>query len=142
MTAWEQVEPVPRPRSPNLVLWFLVLAGGFFAVGLLVAVGVLGLRALWPLVFPPPQVESVHTALVGPDMQVVVITLREEIVLDGAALILEGSDEAIEPATPVGEKVDTIAFFVPLYGSPVMLDNLYVARRDGAAFRHKFKEQE
>jgi hypothetical protein len=140
MTAWQQVDATgPKAASPGPVIWLAGIAVVFFMVGLLAIVGFLALRAAGPLHVPPPQVAGVQTALVGPDMQVVVVELREEIVLDGAALTLENG-ETVEAATPLGERVSAIAFFVPLYGPPVVLDEVYVARKNGPTFTHKFEE--
>jgi hypothetical protein len=139
MTAWQQVDAGPQPRF-RAAPWLIGAALACFVIGLLAIAGFLAVRSLWPVLFPPPQVAGVQTALVGPDMQVVVVELREALVLDGAALTLE-SGETVEAATPLGEKVDAIAFFVPLYGPPVVLDEVYVARKNGAAFRHKFERR-
>jgi hypothetical protein len=139
MTAWQQVDAT-RPKATSPVIWLVGIAVACFMVGLLAIAGFLALRAAWPLVFPPPQVAGVQTALVGPDMQVVVVELREEIILDGAALTLENG-ETVEAATPPGERVSTIAFFVPLYGPPVVLDEVYVAEKNGPTFTHKFEER-
>jgi hypothetical protein len=73
-------------------------------------------------------------------MQVVVAELREPAVLDGAVLTLK-SGEQVEAATPTGERVTAIAFFVPVYGAVVPTE-IYVARKGGGTFTYKFKEQQ
>lgn len=126
---WEVVEddqstPARRTRWPAILLASFVIV--------LMSLICLAGSVMWlgPRIWGGWEVAETTTALVGPDMEVVVVMLRQPIILERAVLILEDGEE-VETVTPTEETVSTIAFFVPLVGGNSIPGEIVVRHRGG-----------
>ena len=134
-TNWQVIDesqPKPQRRWPiSGVLAILSIILLFAVIACLGVAALLYTRGLLPpAFFVGGDVAETTTALVGPDMQVIVVKLRQPVVLERAVMVLGNGDE-IETVTPTTEEVNTIAFFVPLEGGSSVPGKIMVRHKAG-----------